>query len=83
MRASLLASAHAGRHGLACEPLAQRAGPRLDGIGTMRQDAELALLAVRDLHTKVVLGISPIEANEGSKVGVGVRLRDSTPEVLQ
>ena len=55
----------------------------MHSVLTSGQDAELALLAVRDLHTKVVLGISLIEANEGSKVGVGVRLRDSTPEVLQ
>ncbi len=54
--------------GLPFEPLAQGVHPRVDGFWRVLEAAELACLGASRLHTDVVFGIRPVDADEGCKL---------------
>jgi hypothetical protein len=60
----------ADSHGLAVEPRAQRADPRLDGLGRVLEREALACGGARSLETHIMFGIRPVEAHKGSKFSV-------------
>ena len=63
--------------------LAQRACPRCDGIRAVRQDGEFPLIAMRSLQADVVLGVGPIDADEGRKFNIRMWLHDFAPAVIE
>jgi hypothetical protein len=71
-----LGELQAHRHRPALKALSERARPLIDGFGTMWQDSKLSLLSVSNLQTDVVFRIGPIDADEGGKFSIGLRLHE-------
>ena len=63
-------------HRSALKALSERASPLLDGVGAMNQDVKLSLLSVGNLQTDIVFRIGPIDADEGGKFSIGLRLHE-------
>jgi hypothetical protein len=70
------------RHGDgAAEAFVHRASPLLDAINLVLKAIELAWRAVGRLQADVVLGVSPIDADEGGEFTVAWRLHGEPPGV--
>ena len=54
-------------HGVAVEPRAQGGDPRVDGLGGVLELAIFTFCRVRCLEADIMLGISPVNTNNGSK----------------
>jgi hypothetical protein len=50
------------------EPCAQGVHPFIKDCWRVREDAELACLRISCLHTDIVFGISPVDADEARKL---------------
>jgi hypothetical protein len=53
------------------------------GIRAVQQDGEFPLLAMRSLQADVVLGVGPIDADEGCKFNIRMWLHDFAPAVIE
>jgi len=58
-------------HGGAVEPRAQRADPRVDGLGRGFEHEGLAFLRASGLEAAILCGIGPVDPNKGSAFFVG------------
>ena len=69
----------ADRHGVAVEPEAERAAPRLDGCGGVLERAARAFGGARRLETHILCGSRPVEAHKGSKFVSDTRVMRHLP----
>ena len=78
-----LVACEADGKGWAVEPRAQRADPRVDSLGRVREDKVLSFRGASRLQADIMFAIGPVDTDEGSKFLVRLLLHVSPPRLCE